>query len=98
MDADEKRHIHIPIQALKWDPMGDVEDGTALLSTILIGGVYFHVNAFLVEEVDGVQQAKVDCDAELYQDMLSVYEQAMMTVKLPGRPGNWMIVIHPYGR
>lgn len=38
------------------------------------------------------------CDAETLQELFNVYDgDSMETVELPGRPGHWLIVVHPYG-
>ena len=94
-----------------WEKQGDKADGTALLARLEIAGVPFHVNAIRVTTkasegtrsaetgwpcADGVQQP-VKGDASLYEDLLNVYDDALATVKIPGHPGDWVLIIHPYG-
>lgn len=82
-----------------FESQGDQLDGTAMLGILEIGGVRFHVNAIRVEEVGEYQeQQAVKGDAEAYAHLFDVYEDAFQTVEIPGYEGEWVLIIHPYGR
>lgn len=83
----------------EFEPQGEDCDGTALLGSMQIAGVRFHVNAIRMVDDDGVGfvQEPMKGDATQYKELLDVYDYAMQTVKIPGHPGDWVLVIHPYG-
>lgn len=91
------------IADMDFEEQGDALDGTALVGTMQIGPTLFHVNAIRVSDAeDPVHkeirvQRPVGGDAELFGDLLNVYDERMQTVEIPGREGEWVLIIHPYG-
>ncbi len=92
------------IEALVWSATGPQEDTTArLLSTINIGGVAMHLEAFaLRERAEDEEQAfvKLSDDAEFnFADeeraLFTLNDQAMETILISGR--EYLLVAYPYG-
>jgi hypothetical protein len=83
--------------AIKLEDVSAHGDGSYLLGTTYINEYPFHVNAIRVKgelgEYDGT-----DTDAEeVLADFYGVYESRWQRIKIKGRRGEYVVLIHPHG-